>query len=165
MMRAPILLLALAVAACGAEQSPDEKAASDAAASAEIRAANVPPPIPVTLEPIAYSDIEANDLIGIGCSFALARDADAAMAVTMVEAAYVKQNNEIQRLAPDMGSGEMPFGTRSNYDGTQFGLEMIVRGDGEAIGGETTLYDATLTLRDGRDRIVYQQDGVARCGS
>ena len=31
--------------------------------------------------------------------------------------------------------------------------------------GETTLYDATLTLRDGRDRIVYQQDGVARCGS
>ena len=164
-MRAPILLLALAAAACGTEQSPEEKAASDAAASAEIRAANVPPPIPVMLEPIAYSDIEANDLIGIGCSFALARDADAAMAVTMVEAAYVKQNNEIQRLAPDMGSGEMPFGTRFNYDGTQFGLEMIVRGDGEAIGGETTLYDAALTLRDGRDRIVYQQDGVARCGS
>ena len=164
-MRAPILLLALTVAACGSEPSPEEKAASDAAASAEIRAANVPPPIPVTLEPIAYSDIEANELIGIGCSFALARNADAAMAVTMVEAAYVKQDNEIQRLAPDMGSAEMPFGTRSNYDGTQFGLEMTMRGDGEAIGGETTLYDATLTLRDGRDRIVYQQDGVARCGS
>ncbi|KZY55811.1 hypothetical protein A3736_09400 [Erythrobacter sp. HI0063] len=164
-MRAPILLLALAVAACGAEQSPEEKAASDAAASAEIRAANVPPPIPVTLEPIAYSDIEANDLIGIGCSFALAREADAAMAVTMVEAAYVKQDNEIQRLAPDMGSAEMPFGTRAHYDGTAFGLEITMRGDGEPIGGETTLYDAALTLRDGRDRIVYQREGVARCGS
>ncbi len=164
-MRSAVLVLSLALSACGSGQSPEEKAASDAAASAEIRAANVPPAIPVTLEPIAYSNIEANDLIGIGCSFALARNADAAMAVTMVEAAYVKQDNEIQRLAPDMGSAEMPFGTRSNYDGTQFGLEMTMRGDGEAIGGETTLYDATLTLRDGRDRIVYQQDGVARCGS
>ncbi|MCH2486359.1 MAG: hypothetical protein MK010_01255 [Erythrobacter sp.] len=164
-MRNAILLAALALAACGSEQSPQEKAASDAAASAEIRAANVPPAIPVTLEPIAYSDIEANDLIGIGCSFALARDAEAAMAVTMVEAGYVKQDNAIQRLAPDMGSAEMPFGTRSNYDGKAFGLEMTTRGEGEAIGGETTLYDATLTLRDGRDRIVYRQDGVARCGS
>ena len=132
-MRSAVLVLSLALSACGSGQSPEEKAASDAAASAEIRAANVPPAIPVT--------------------------------VTMVEAAYVKQDNEIQRLAPDMGSAEMPFGTRSNYDGTQFGLEMTMRGDGEAIGGETTLYDATLTLRDGRDRIVYQQDGVARCGS
>ena len=164
-MRSAVLVLSLALSACGSGQSPEEKAASDAAASAEIRAANVPPAIPVTLEPIAHYNIEANDLIGIGCSFALARNADAAMAVTMVEAAYVKQDNEIQRLAPDMGSAEMPFGTRSNYDGTQFGLEMTMRGDGEAIGGETTLYDATLTLRDGRDRIVYQQDGVARCGS
>ena len=87
------------------------------------------------------------------------------MAVTMVEAAYVKHDNEIERLAPDMGSAEMPFGTRANYDGTSYGLEMMTRGEGQAIGGETTLYDATLTLRDGRDRIVYEREGVARCGS
>lgn len=164
-MRAAILLSALALAACGSDPTPEEKARSDAAASAEIRAANVPPAIPVTLEPIAYADIEAHELIGIGCSFALSRDADAAMAVTMADAGYVKQDNEIQRLAPDMGSAEMPFGTRSNYDGTAFGLELIMRGDGEAIGGETMLYDAALTLRDGRGRVVYQRDGVARCGS
>ena len=164
-MRSAILFLGLALAACGSEQDPQDKAASDAAASAEIRAANVPPAIPVTLEPIAYDDIEANDLIGIGCSFALSRDAEGAMAVTMVEAAYVKHDNEIERLAPDMGSAEMPFGTRANYDGTGYGLEMTTRGKGEAIGGETTLYDATLTLRDGRDRIVYEREGVARCGS
>ena len=125
-MRAPILLLALAVTACGSEQSPEEKAASDAAASAEIRAANVPPPIPVTLEPIAYSDIEANDLIGIGCSFALARNADAAMAVTMVEAAYVKQDNEIQRLAPDMGLFKSRVSTFNQDD--VLVLEMVSNG-------------------------------------
>ena len=107
-MRAIILLLALAVTACGSEQSPEEKAASDAAASAEIRAANVPPPIPVTLEPIAYSDIEANDLIGIGCSFALAREAEAAMAVTMVEAAYVKQETRSSASPPTWAAPKCP---------------------------------------------------------
>ena len=44
-MRAPILLLALTVAACGSEPSPEEKAASDAAASAEMSAGSRPPEV------------------------------------------------------------------------------------------------------------------------
>ena len=35
---------------------------------------------------------------------------------------------------------------------------------GEEVGAEVSDYPATLTIRNARDQIVYNQSGIAQCG-
>ncbi len=161
----PLVGSMLALAACDKEPSPEEQARADAAASAEVRAASVAPPVPVSLDPIAPTDIEDYDIIGVGCNFLLEQGAQQALAVTLVDEAFVKRGEQMQRLAPDTGSPKTPFGTWTKYSGGEFALELALSGEGEQVGMETSAYDATLTLRDGRDRVLMVREGVANCGS
>lgn len=163
-MRALILLPMLA--ACGEQVTPEEQARRDAADVAEVRANQVPPAIPAKLEPIRYPEIEKNEIYGIGCSFVPHGGGMGAVAIAMQDAAYVMPDSSVMRLAPDAGSDEGPFGTRTKYDGRKFSLQLETSGkEGEQVGMETIEYDARLTLRDERDRVVYAKEGYAQCGS
>lgn len=165
-MRYLLWVAVLALAACGDDISPEEQAREDAQDVAEVRAAQVPPAIPVTLEPLSPADIEEHRLVGIGCSFLAGESGEDALAIMLGEAAYVRQGGMVVRLAPDTGSGEAPFGTYTRYDGREFGLQLdLLKSEGEQVGMETMAYAARMTLTDGNDRVVYRADGTARCGA
>lgn len=165
-MRYGLCLAVLVLAGCGEDISPEEQARRDAQAVAEVRAAQIPPPVPVTLEPIAFADIEEHELFGVGCSFLTEGRGEDVVAIALGDAAYAKRNGAMLRLAPDAGSSANPFGTRSKYDGREFSMELdLLDPEGEQVGMETMGYPARLTLTDGRDRVIHRAEGTAQCGS
>lgn len=160
------IVLALAVAACGDETSPEEQAQADARDVAMVEAANeaMPPLEEVTPEPILFPDIERYDLLGQACNYApgtslgtrvIAREADA----------FVKIDGEIVRLAADPGSRELPMHTRTLYSGKEYALRLqIVEEDaGEPAPDGSTNYEGNVQLRDAYGRLVYEGTGLAQC--
>ena len=98
------------LAACGEELTPEEQARQDERDIAMVERANeaMPPLQQVTPEPLLYPDLERHDLYGEACVYApgtslgtrvFAREADA----------FVKIDGEVERLAADPGSRELPM--------------------------------------------------------
>ncbi|WP_137679215.1 hypothetical protein [Aurantiacibacter suaedae] len=168
-MRTALLIgLAVALASCSDEQSPEEKAAQDQKVVQMVRAANeAPPPIEEVIpQAILYPDIEKEDLFGASCAYApgtsmgarvIAREADA----------YMKIEDEMIRFAADPGARQLANRTGSLYNGRQFSLRLEIEGEGreDPNASESTLYQGTIWLRDRWDRIVYTGSGTVSCGS
>lgn len=172
-MKRAALLLPILLAACGEpELTPEQQAAADERAIAAVKAAQIPPPAPVTPEPILFADIERYDLFGAGCDFlpagvpAESPAGKGALMLASESGAYIKVEGDLRRLAPDAGSLELPLGTRARYDGEEFSITLdIASEEGEPIGVETIAFPARLVLRNSRDQTVYAETGVAQCGS
>lgn len=167
-MRLPFALplLVLLLVGCGAEQTPAEKAAADAKAVAEVEANQAPPPEPFGPEPIRYPDIERNQLYGAGCSFAPDGGGLGALAMATVDEGYMKRDGEILRFAADKGSARNPLGSWRKYDGRRFSFTLeLAPGAGKPSGMETTDFKADLTVRDGKQNVVYSAKGIAQCGA
>jgi len=166
-MRAATLLpLVLLVAACGKDEpSPSEKARADDADVAAVKAAQVPPPTPVTPERILYPDIERYDLFGAGCNFA-PKGSMAAVVLAQPGHGYMKIDGKLEAFAPDAGSGDLPLGAKGKYTAGAWSFVLdLAAEEGEQSGSETVNYPAHLVLRNDRDQIVYEANGVAQCGS
>ena len=156
----------LVLAACDRGPTPAEQAQADARDVAIVEAANnVTPPLKqVTPEPILLPDIERYDLYGEACNYApgtslgtrvVSREADA----------FVKVEGEVQRLAADPGSRELPMHTRTLYSGKKYSLRLAIDGEGTPDGDGTTNYEGSVTLRDSYGRVVYEGTGLAQCKS
>lgn len=164
----PLLIapLLLGLGACGDNNSPQEKAAADAKAVAEVEANQIPPPEDFAPQAILYPDIEKNDLFGAGCSFVPEGGGLGAVALALAEAGYMKRGGKILRFAPDIGSAELPYLAHQQYDGREWAFKLeLDGGKGESTGPETENHAAKLTVTDSRDRVVYQADGIAQCGA
>ena len=163
-MRSAIALSLLLLAACG--PTPEEKAAADARAVAEVKANQAPPPIPLTLDPIRFADIEKHDLFGAGCSFVPDGAGPDSVALAMGEGGYLIRDGELLRFAPDAGSAELPYLARQKYTGREFSFTLdLDEAQGKQSGEETIDYPGELTVRDSSDRVVYSAKGVSQCGA
>lgn len=164
---ASIAAAVVLLAACGgAEPTAAEKAAQEEADIAAVEQAQDIPPEPVTLEAIAYPDIEKHDLFGASCAFAPEGGGMGALALAMEKGAFIKVDGQIERLAPDIGSPQLPLGARGKYDGKRRSLILdIAEGEGEQDGMETMRFPARLVVRNDRDQVVYETSGFAQCGS
>ena len=160
-MRSFALTLVAVLAACSSEPTEEERAA----AVAEVEAHQTPPAQPLELEAIRYREIEKHELYGTGCSFAPTGGGLAAVALAMPDTGHIIVDGEMLTLAADKGSAELPYLARSKYDGTEHSMELDLDQDaGEEVGAEVSDYPATLTIRNARDQIVYNQSGIAQCG-
>ena len=160
-MRSLALTLVAVLAACSSEPTEEELAA----AVAEAEAHQTPPAQPLELGAIRYREIEKHELYGAGCSFAPTGGGLAAVALAMPDTGHIIVNGEMLTLAADKGSAELPYLARSKYDGTEHSMELDLDQDaGEEVGAEVSDYPATLTIRNARDQIVYNQSGIAQCG-
>ena len=166
-MRLTALLLPLLLVACGGpEPTPEELAAREEADIAAVEQAQDIPPRPVDLQAIGYPDIEKHDLFGASCAFAPKGGGLGALVLAMEQAAFIKVDGRIERLAPDPGSPELPLGARGRYDGKVYSLILdIADGEGEQEGIETINFPARLIVRNERDQVVYEASGVAQCGA
>jgi len=157
---------ALALASC-AEDGPShaEKARMDEADVAAVKAAQTPPPSPVTPDKILYPDIEKYSLFGAGCNFA-PEGGLAAIALAQPAKGYMKIDGKLEAFAPDAGSGDLPLGAKGKYTSGAWSFVFdLAAGEGEQAGSETLSYPAKFVLRNDRDQIVYEASGVAQCGS
>ena len=163
---ATLLPIVLLVSACGADEpSPAEKARADDADVAAVKAAQVPPPSPVTPERILYPDIERYDLFGAGCNFA-PKGSMAAIVLAQAAHGYMKIDGKLEAFAPDAGSGDLPLGAKGKYTAGAWSFVLdLAAEEGEQSGSETVNFPAHLVLRNDRDQIVYETDGTAQCGS
>lgn len=164
-------LLALAfagfgLAGCGEEPASTEaQDRADAEAVAAVLAQQTPPPVELALQPITTADIVRNSAMeGAGCSFTPGGEEDP-FAILADGVGFVKYEGSIQRLAADAGSKEGPFGTREQYDGREYSLNITIdqakkEGESEA----SWAAPATLTMADGYDREVAMSEGRVACG-
>lgn len=161
-MRIAIPVALLALAACSAEPSEEERQA----AVAEVEANQTPAPEELALEPINYPDIEQNDLYGAGCNFAPDGGGMGAVAIAMAEEGYLKRKGEILTFAADSGSRELPYLARSKYDGKAYSFSLAIDEASEAPTGiETSDYSGELTVEDQYGGVVYQATGIVQCGA
>lgn len=159
-------LLAVALAACGEEKTPQQKAAENAAAIAEVEANQEAPPEMLAPQAILYPDIEKNGLLGAGCNFLPEGGGMGAIFLGMADGAAMKKGGEILRFAADKGSKNNPLGSWRKYDGKDYSATLeIGAGQGKEVGTETVNYPARLIVSDGKDRVVYESAGTAQCGS
>lgn len=170
-MRLPIIILAaLALSACGEELSEAEQAEQDRALVERVRDANeaAPPLVELVPEPILYPDMEANDLLGLACSYAPGTSMGARVIAREVDA-YMKIDGDMIRFAADPGSRELPAKTRSLYNGREYSLRLDIEDKIplEEAGEEaaTRFSEGTVWVRDQWDRVVYQGTGAVDCGA
>ena len=165
-MRLALSFLALALAACADEPSPEEKAAADAAAVAEVEANQEAPPEAMVPQPILYPDVEKYGLFGAGCNFLPQGAGMGAVALAQADKGYMKRDGEVLTFAADKGSPNNPLGSWTKYDGKDYSFTLELEpGEGEQTGMETVDFDGELVVRDGKDRVIYQSAGIAQCGS
>ena len=161
-MRKAIPMALLALAACSAEPSEEERQA----VVAEVEANQAPAPEELALETIGYPDIEQHELYGAGCNFAPDGGGMGAVAIAMAEEGYLKRKGEILTFAADSGSRELPYLARSKYDGKAYSFSLAIDETSEApTGMETSDYSGELTVEDQYGGVVYQATGIVQCGA
>lgn len=167
-MRTIAVLSLLLVAGCGAEEpSAQEKEARDLHDIAMVKAAQKidPPRQPITPEEILPLDIEDNELFGVSCSFIPAGQRNP-VALGMPDAAYIKVDQRMQRLAADKGGVQMPYGTWAKYDGKKYVLKLSKdNSDGVAVGTEVVEWSGRMSVFDPYDRSIFESHGTVQCGS
>lgn len=166
MVRFAFPALLMLTAACTEAPLEAEQESENAAMAERVREANnAGPPIEqVVPETIGYPEMEANDLLGLACSYApgtsmgvrvIARESDAWMMI----------DGELLRFAADPGSRELPANSRTSYNGREYTLRLEI-GDTVSEGEiEDTTYEGTIWLYDRYDRVVYTGSGPANCGA
>ncbi|MXP28392.1 hypothetical protein GRI58_06100 [Porphyrobacter algicida] len=142
-----------------------EQEAADNKAIAEVEANQTPPPDTPEIQPLSSSEIDGLGLAGGGCSFYRAVNDRQVLSLLTPEAAYLKLDGDVERLASDAGSKSGPIDTRTHYDGKRQSLHVVMGDKGESIVSDTTDYPASLTIRDGKGRVEAKLTGTARCGS
>lgn len=161
MRLALILAAALAVGACSGERdAPDES--TDYAA---INKAAVAPPEPITPDVITFAEIEKHNLFGAGCNVP-EPGGEGLYLIADDDAAYFLLDGELIHLAPVPGSGQLPYGTLSSYDGLAHSVDLTIDMDSEDVEApEVVNYRGRLIIRDEKDRPVFDYAGPITCGA
>ena len=164
-MRFAVCALALACCACSETLTQDEQEQRDREAVALVEQTNAVEPLvcEVVPETILYPDIERHDIYGASCAYAPGTSLGARVIARQADA-FMKIDGEIVRFAADPGARELPYGTRSLYNGREYSLRLEIAGDGMQSGEEVMEYEGTINLRDQYDRVIYSGTGTAQCG-
>lgn len=156
---ATFCMLAFALASCSEEP---ETAPVDVA---QMNKDALGPPVPITLEPITFAQIEEADLFGAGCNFSETKGGDLLLIAQGEYAAFLHKG-KVVKASPDMGSDEMPYAARAKYDGMDNSIRLeLDEASGAQSGMETVSYSGALTITDDRDRPVYSAKGHFDCGA
>ena len=159
------LMSPLTLAACS---EPEITEAERREMVAEVEAAQVIPAEPITLGAIDYAEIEEAELSGAGCVFLRPRVSGRSdvLFIGMDDIGAMKVDGRLQRLAPDKGASRLPYLGWSKYDGTTHSVRLSYdEPSARQSGDEVTQYNGSITARDGRDRMVFEESGTLECGA
>jgi hypothetical protein len=155
-MRA-VVLLAFALAACG-EETPTSPVDYDAMnRAAEGPARDIDP------RPIGTGELERLGLSGGTCVVPGANHRENLFAASR-QKGIMRIDFEVMQFAPRPTTNPLPHGVSDRFDGTEYQIELLVDPASETPAGpEQLFYNGTLTVRDARERIVFQHRGRVEC--
>ena len=153
----------LALVGCDDGLSPQEQEQADAEAVAMVEAANAiePPLVELVPQPLLEADMEATEMGGERCEYAPGTNLGVLVVARQVDA-FIKVDDEVVRFAADPGARQLPFETRTIYNGREHSLRLDLE-NAEKDSAEATSYEGTVTLRDRWDRVVYTGTGPVNC--
>lgn len=160
----PLLGAALALAGCGDEISPQEQEEADALAVAMVEEANAAPPPLEELVPeaILETDMQAEEMGGERCIYSPGMNHGVLVVARQVDA-YMKIDGMLVRFAADPGARQLPFETRTLYNGRQYQLRLDMPRNQESDPPASGEYDGSVNLFDQWDRVVYTGIGPVTC--
>lgn len=159
-MRPSVIAAAVLLASCSGPREGGEDI--DYAA---INEAAEGPGVPITPDPITFEDLEKHDLFGAGC-YVMHADGENLIFLANDAAAHFILGGDLVTLAPHPGSRDLPYGVSTHYDGRAHSAELAIDAQSEALEGtEVANYDGSLTIRDEKERVVFDYSGKVECGA
>jgi hypothetical protein len=149
--------IAMLLAACAAEPTPEEVAAqADREVAMVEQANNAPPPMrPLVPDAISAPEIMENQLAGAGCSYAPGTSLGVRV-IAREQDAWMKLDGKLVRFSADPGAQTLADGSWNRYIGAGYELQLTLA-DGD------TYRDGTISVRDAYGREVYHGSGTAQC--
>lgn len=154
---AVVVIGALALAGCGQQQTPQEKAADAAQDVASVKQVNRAAIKPIVPQLILYPDIADNHLEGSGCAFAAGKEVGAVL-LTRSGRAYMKLDDKVLPFLADMGSPKLAAHTHTDYRGNN--LLPTLTADMSATGKS---HPGHLVVHDLDGNLVYDERGIVQC--
>lgn len=166
------------LAACGASEAPEEPIDMD-----QINEDARGPVQRIELDPLTFQKLSEHDLFGAGCNFTPDASEELVFVADQSRAHFLLENRLVG-MSPDVGSRELPYGVRTEYDGLTHSAEIWLAKDTEQSqetdqaydaeqaqdaeqlqAPEVTYYRGTLEIRDPRGRHAYSATGQWECGA
>lgn len=161
-MRAMVVVMFAALCAACSEQPP---ATSEPVDYRQMNEDAEGPGSLVKLEAMDFAFISENGLSGAGCYIRQPGGTDL-LFIAQDEAAYFLLGNRLRTLAPHAVEQQFPYGVSDHYDGRQYSVELKLDMDsGTSTGPELSEYSGGLTIRDAKERIVYEYYDTVHCGA
>ena len=166
-MRAALLILVLALTACG--KSDEQRKEEDKRDVAAVEAAQnrLPPIEPVALESLLPEDRGRIDAVGGRCSYALAQPHRTdPLLVTVGSFGWIKIGGALTKLAADTGSDPGPARTWTQYTGLEISLRILPAGSSDAPAESAAMRrPVRVIVRDAWDRVLLTENLVQACTS
>ena len=152
----PLMVLFVALAACGKSMTPAEQKAEDDRAVAQVEATEraLPPLRPVSPQPLPRTFVARHAVGSRTCAF-VPKGQAATVALTLGARAQLLIDGQPAAFAADTGSTKLPSGAWSHYVGKALALALAQPGAGSPI--------AKLVISDPYNRAVYAATGMLRC--
>ncbi|MEE4200655.1 hypothetical protein [Erythrobacter sp.] len=156
-MRPAILILAIALSACE-EGNPGASVDYDAMnRAAEGPARQIDP------QPIGTGELTRFGLSRGTCVVPGANHRENLFAASR-EKGIMRIDFETMEFAPRPTSDPLPNNVANGFDGTDYQVELTVDRSSETPAGpEQLFFNGTLTVRDARERIVFEHRGRVEC--
>lgn len=157
-MRALVLLLVLGLLACE-DKAPSADVDYDAInRHAEGPAREIQP------EPITTGQLSGLGLEGASCIVPASEHRQNLFAAT-ARIGVMKIDSEILEFAPKPTLNPLPHDISDTYDGLAYTIELSLDQSSETPAGpELFFYNGILTVRDHRERTVFEHRGRVECG-
>ena len=150
-MRSLLPFAALLIASCGTSEGE-----GDDIDYAAINGAAAGPAYAIELDPITFEEMDKHDILDSGCN--VIHGEGGPLLLAQRKSAHFLLDGELVTLAAHPGSGELPFGYSANYDGREYSAEIEVDLDSEVPEPPmSATYDGTLTIRDSKERVVFER--------
>lgn len=165
----PIASFALVFLCAACSRAPDaqERARADAAAVAQVEAAqdHVLPARPIMPQGIAAADLHSWDIPEGGCTLSVPNRWIDPIIHADGRAAVIKLDGDPEIMASDSGSGVI--GTiRNHYVGRRYTLRIKATIDPDTVeGGRKAWQNVAMTIRDADRRVVFDAVGVMSCAA
>ncbi|HEY7807552.1 MAG TPA: hypothetical protein VIC34_10165 [Croceibacterium sp.] len=108
-------------------------------------------------------DIEAAKLTGPSCNYAAGKSMGAVV-MAMNDAAVMKLGGALKRFTLDPQCDKLEKGTGSRYVAPGYVLDLSVKKESRSEHAGTIGFAGSVTLSDGKGRVLYATDGDVQCG-
>jgi hypothetical protein len=159
-MRLVPVIVALALSACGEAPPAQDQPVDYDAMNLEAEG----PAWPIAPQPVTTGELARLDLSGVTCTVP-GRNHRENLFVATQEKGVMRVDSEILEFAPRPTKNPVAFDISDSFDGLSYRIDLAIDRDSETEAGPgLVFYNGQMTVRDARERIVFEHRGPIECG-